>query len=279
MKAIEGGIVTESAIIKDGDGNSREIDILIDIESYGHRIRIAVECRDRSRQDDIQWIDAIIGKYNNIDVDKVIAVSSSGFTIGATNKALSHGIEPMTLKEFEEKNWPDKIDKIKLGEFSLTFNFNSASLTVSPVPKNSVKQEWIVCNEDGEQLDTVENLIKYLLKSKVYKMAKEYFDKEYMPNVKNIGDLQRKIEISVSVGINNLYIDDLDGGKYKIIKLEYIVGGTPVMEEKEIRRYMYGDKAIVLRACIEGAGIRHKLDIIQITGSSTVTLSHKKEVI
>lgn len=243
MKVIEGGKVTESAIIIDRDGNSREIDVLIEIDSFGHSIKIAVECRDRSRQDDIQWIDALIGKYNNTNIDKIIAVSSSGFTVSASKKALSNGIEPMTLNEFEETNWPDKIEKIKVGIISLTFNLIYVTLTVLPATGDKVKKEWIVCNDGGESIGTVEDLIKYLLTSKIYGMAKEYFDKEYMPNVKSIAYLKHRIDISVSVEINNLFIDDLCGCKYKIKHLYYIVGGVPVIEETKIKRYMYGSKA------------------------------------
>jgi hypothetical protein len=279
MKAIEGGIVTESAIIEDRQGNSREIDVLIEIESFGHRLKIAVECRDRSRQDDIQWIDELIGKYNNIDIDKIITVSSSGFTQGAINKAIFHGIETITLKEFEETNWPEKIDKIKIGEFCLTLNFVSVSLTVSPVSDKGMEKYWIVCSEYGDKLGTVENVIKHILDTKVNIMAKNYFDKEYMPHVKSMEELRRKIEINVAISIDNMYVEDPDGTKYKIVKMEYIVAGTPVIEEKDIKRYAYGNKAIVSRACIEGDGIRHKIDVIQIVGSPNVTLSHVKGII
>jgi hypothetical protein len=38
---------------------------------------MAVECRDYTRQQNIQWVDQLIGKYKDLKVNKIIAVSSS----------------------------------------------------------------------------------------------------------------------------------------------------------------------------------------------------------
>jgi len=74
------GTVTESAMIYDKDSNTlREVDILIEHKISGHTIKIAVECRDRSRKDTIEWIDGLVGKTSSLNVDKVVAVSKKGF--------------------------------------------------------------------------------------------------------------------------------------------------------------------------------------------------------
>ena len=41
----------------------REVDTLIEMDAGLTRVRIAVESRERSRKDDIQWVDDLIGKY------------------------------------------------------------------------------------------------------------------------------------------------------------------------------------------------------------------------
>lgn len=80
--------VVESAILKErGNGAEREVDILLQKDIFGTPIRIAVECRGRTNKDDIQWIDGLIGKYRDLPIDKVIAVSKSGFSKSATEKA------------------------------------------------------------------------------------------------------------------------------------------------------------------------------------------------
>ena len=38
-------------------------------------------------KDDIEWIDALVGKFKDLDVHKVLAVSRSGFTRAALKKA------------------------------------------------------------------------------------------------------------------------------------------------------------------------------------------------
>src|SRR6187402_968568 len=75
--------VTESAdLIEEinGDEIKREIDVLIEKEVNGKMFRVAIECRDRNKKDDIEWVDSLIGKFVNLNVDKVIAVSNSGFS-------------------------------------------------------------------------------------------------------------------------------------------------------------------------------------------------------
>lgn len=67
--------VKESDCITDpATGELREVDVLIEHTVAGYTARIAVECRDRSRAATIQWIDELIGKYQNTGV-KVVAVS------------------------------------------------------------------------------------------------------------------------------------------------------------------------------------------------------------
>jgi hypothetical protein len=55
--------VTESALLKERDSDAkREVDILIEDEVAGVKVRIAVETRDRSRPDTLEWIDGLVGK-------------------------------------------------------------------------------------------------------------------------------------------------------------------------------------------------------------------------
>ena len=79
-----GGKVTESAeLLEPTSGARREVDILAETSAYGARICIAIEVRGRSKKDEIQWIDALVGKYRDLPVNKVIAVSASGFSQAA----------------------------------------------------------------------------------------------------------------------------------------------------------------------------------------------------
>ena len=63
---------------------------------FGTRIRIAVETRGRKRKDDIEWIDSLVGKYLDLNVQKIIAISYSGFSASAVAKARAKNIDALT---------------------------------------------------------------------------------------------------------------------------------------------------------------------------------------
>lgn len=95
-----GAKVTESKMVPERhSGRLREIDVAIDSSVGSHEVMIGIECRDHQRTSDVEWLDQIIGKYLNLDVHKIVAVSKSGFTEGAHVKAKEHGVETRTVAE------------------------------------------------------------------------------------------------------------------------------------------------------------------------------------
>ena len=84
-----GATVRESVLLEEATapGVLREVDTLIEVGAGITRVVVAVEARDRLRKDDIQWVDQIIGKYQRLPVDRVLAVSKSGFSAAAKKKA------------------------------------------------------------------------------------------------------------------------------------------------------------------------------------------------
>jgi hypothetical protein len=66
-----GAVVTESKLVKEIHSDTeREIDIAIESTVGQHAVMIGIECRDHSRPANIEWIDALIGKYRYIPVDR-----------------------------------------------------------------------------------------------------------------------------------------------------------------------------------------------------------------
>lgn len=93
-----GSTVTESAMLRDRNGNLREVDILVVGKSGIREVRWAIECQDRARKGDSPWIDALIGKYQDIpEIDMVVAVAERGFTKPAEKKARAHRIRTLRL--------------------------------------------------------------------------------------------------------------------------------------------------------------------------------------
>jgi hypothetical protein len=94
-----GAVVTESKLIKEKSSDTeREVDVAIESHVGQHRVLVAVECRDRSRPANLEWIDGLIGKYRDLPVEKVVAVSRSGFTKTAIKKAKEVNISTVTLE-------------------------------------------------------------------------------------------------------------------------------------------------------------------------------------
>jgi Restriction endonuclease len=105
-----GAAVTESAMLReDGEGAEREIDILVEARLAGHDIKVAVECRDRARDETLEWIDGLSGKTSRLKLNKVVAVSSSGFSPGAQRKAADHNIDLLTAHEAATVDWASRV--------------------------------------------------------------------------------------------------------------------------------------------------------------------------
>jgi restriction endonuclease len=136
-----GAVVTESAIREDAlTHHGREVDITIQHELAGYPITVIVECRDHDRPQDVTWIDALIGKYLH-QVAHVVAVSSSGFTNQALDKAKAVGITTMAIEEARDTNWQKWVAAMKsiwvtLHGRTMTgiFNINLVDRTIKTPP-------------------------------------------------------------------------------------------------------------------------------------------------
>src|ERR1700691_3202238 len=87
---VEGSVVTWNDRVPDPDNprQSRQIDISIRRDGA----LTLVECRLHKEPQDVTWIEQLIGRRISLRADAVIAVSASGFTETAEEKAKRHGI-------------------------------------------------------------------------------------------------------------------------------------------------------------------------------------------
>ncbi len=96
----EGALIKSPGFIEDKiTGQQREVDVLVEYELGTVQIMVIIECRDRKSSQDTQWIEQIATKVNDLNANKVIAVSSSKFTGPALKKAIHYGIETRLLEE------------------------------------------------------------------------------------------------------------------------------------------------------------------------------------
>ncbi|HWP17967.1 MAG TPA: restriction endonuclease [Burkholderiaceae bacterium] len=86
-------------------GEQREHDVLITVSGSHHTVKIAIECRDRSRKITVNGIEGFWSKCKDTGVDQGIVVSPKGFTEAALAKAKHHGIRCLQLTEAKAFNW------------------------------------------------------------------------------------------------------------------------------------------------------------------------------
>ncbi len=128
-----GASVTESALLNDrSSGEPREIDVLVELSLAGSTVRMAIECQDRSRTSDVGWIDSLIGKYRDLPVDKLIAISRSGFTASAKEKAGACNIEIKTLLQAFDEDWATIFERIRVARVKMRFEHKSYQFATTP---------------------------------------------------------------------------------------------------------------------------------------------------
>jgi hypothetical protein len=96
--------VTPSALLPDLaiPGATREVDICIRSKVLGHEVLIGVECRmSGSRKQTVEWVEAMHGKHSHLPTNKVVLVSSTGFTKNALKLAEFFGMKAITPTEVE----------------------------------------------------------------------------------------------------------------------------------------------------------------------------------
>lgn len=76
-----------------------EIDITLRGKFGTGAIFVGIECRDRAKPQGRDWIREIYGKKNDLNIDKMIAVSSSGFTEPAIKYAKQVVIDLLTIED------------------------------------------------------------------------------------------------------------------------------------------------------------------------------------
>jgi len=143
VKLIEETIAGENIEVKSPDyipdkdtGQLREVDVSLRGKIGSSNILVIIECRDRMKRppQDVTWIEQITCKQKSVGADKLIAVSSKGFTEPAKIKAKKNEIELRTF---------DEIDPEEIHRWFLTSGYiyhNIQMKTVSTVNINLKKK-------------------------------------------------------------------------------------------------------------------------------------------
>lgn len=111
VSRIEEWLTPKGAVIKSPEsipdkitGEPRNVDATVRFQVGSAPILIAIECRKREQKEDVTWIEELAEKKRSIGADKMIAVSSSGFSAPAGKKAESCNIELRHVSEVTEQD-------------------------------------------------------------------------------------------------------------------------------------------------------------------------------
>lgn len=131
----------------------REIDVLVSGWFSGYPIRIAIECKNYKSIIDVAYIDAYVGKLQDIGIPTQhgIYVSAVGFTDGALERAMEVGIAPLVLTGLTPDRLSAKIDEAIQSVIYLLPEITNLSVTCKvPRTENSF-QMWFLY-DDSEKI-------------------------------------------------------------------------------------------------------------------------------
>ena len=207
-----GATVQESAMIPERtSGTLREIDILIKHSIAGIALHIAVECRDRARKGDVEWIDALIGKYRDLGIDKVIAVSREGFTSAALKKAQANNIETRTLEKALRTNWPNQFYRLVLANFIRYTRISEVSIetdsfTINGVVRDDPSGKIPVFNSTGEVCGQLSDFIDDCYNKIIEQHLTELINEHGLEIGKLVQERDTLFLFGMKILINNLFM-------------------------------------------------------------------------
>jgi hypothetical protein len=120
-------------------GLFREVDASVRYTVGSCDLLITIECRDRSRTQDVTWIEQLATKRVHIGADRTIAVSSSPFTAAALRAAQAHGISTRLISEISDEEIRSFTDQLEVTVESIELSLLRMQLTYSEVlPRSPV---------------------------------------------------------------------------------------------------------------------------------------------
>ncbi|HEY9625088.1 MAG TPA: restriction endonuclease [Crinalium sp.] len=266
-----GAAVTESVeLLEPTSGARREIDILIERIENGFPIRIAVECRDRATKDDVTWVDQVIGKYCDLKINKVILVSSSGFTESARLKATAHNIEVCTVEVLLAKDWPKEFTLLGAAQLYRVDELLKVVLNTDP----EIDQTRLLGNlevlVDGQPPTTLNRLLASCFHVNVRPRVADHLREHFCDIFSVLADLSRNVVFDAPVNFGGNAQISVEGQAYALNSGVFCVRSSFSYTKVEQRHLRHGDFLISTTKLKDDFGGR-RLNIIQETKKNPAT--------
>jgi Restriction endonuclease len=186
----------------DGKDGPRQIDVLIQAQVSSLPILTIIECKDESRNLNVQYIDALHSKMQDVNASKAVLVARKGFSKKALQKAKRLGITLCTVMEAKSALW--------------NIGFQVPVIVTHIVSKN-FNPRFRAFHKGGTQIDCKSAVIindRYL---------PEYFRDSLISGVIQFNDVEKgQIWYPQNLDSSN-YIRDVKGNRIDIEQLEIYV--------------------------------------------------------
>lgn len=218
--------ITESAMESVEGLGFREIDILIEGEIGVHHIKIAVEAKDHRRKIDVTVVESIISKYygvKSIPVNKVILVSSRGFTSGAIQKAKSANIKLMIIEKALDYNWKKQINTTEISFLNVIAGIKEQNeLETEKLLDCQIDFEQPCAHEKSCQKPCIKHFNRKTIKESLIELFRRHiFDKQFRQNIIQNCESQNKEEFKLGLRYDfppKSYIE-FEGERVEIVSL------------------------------------------------------------
>lgn len=262
----EGGSVTESGMVPDREaGILREVDILIEHNYAGHEFRLIVECRDHSRSQTVDWIDGLIGKAKSLDVDKVVAVSSKGFSRSARRKAEENGIEALTLEEANETDWANF--PIRPGLVVMTDDIYRIHEVLYmhgedylPVTALGLDSEVEV---EGQVVGDLEGVIEYFFQEYLAPQLDKHKKEHFREVFKTREDVLKPLWAQSEHDWTGTCVVSPDGKRTELTKVKYVVVGHRKAMDVEQEHRLFNERMVSTGKHLDTDGTTVDFTIVQ----------------
>jgi hypothetical protein len=248
-------IVIESGSLPEKHAKSdREIDVFIKKKVLGKERVIVIECREWAKKNNIKWIDEIIGKYIDMEVDEIIAVSKSGFYEPAKDKAKAHNIKTLKLEDAENIDWKSELLNLTLGK--ITSDDFPKSITLKTNPSVSIVPAFQMQVFSDGYVGTLDEFARTLYQAGHSKINEMFNDK-----VLNL-DGGSKFSLSLSCPVTRELYFLANEEKIQILEITLEIERVfSEIEEVDSSKYSFDNNAVM-----EGK-IRDEGKIYQIIGT------------
>lgn len=141
-------------------GDRVEVDVTLRGKIGSTDILVAIECRDRSGRQDINWIRELATKKDDIGASAIVAVSSNGFSKDASAEAAVRGVIIKTLSRLSEEEIAKAILGLQVNIFRPVYlfkGFGDLSFVPfmihvdKPAPMLDVEELWKLARNPSER--------------------------------------------------------------------------------------------------------------------------------